>query len=175
MMSTAAWRAPKGSRAFTLLELLIALAVIAVVACLAIPAFFERSEITLDNASRLLAEDLRAAQNRAAYYAEEVRMVFRADGDGYAVYGADGEPLTSPSGNGDFVRRYSRDGVFEGVRIQSVDAPKRTMRYDDRGRPTTGCQVIVSYGSDARRVEVDASSGLISVPGLARPWVDTGY
>ena len=37
---------------------------------LAIPAYFGRSEVTLENAAILLAKDLRAAQNRSAFMAD---------------------------------------------------------------------------------------------------------
>jgi prepilin-type N-terminal cleavage/methylation domain-containing protein len=160
---------------FTLLELLIALALIGLVAALAIPAFFERGEVTLDNASRLLAEDLRAAQNRAAYLELDVRVVFREDGDGYSVVGPDGALLEAPGHDGRFERRYAGYGVFDGVRVQSVDMPERTMVYDEDGLAPRGGRVVLGYRDDARLIEVGPGDGLIHVPGLARPWIDTGY
>lgn len=160
---------------FTLLELLIALAVIGVVASLAIPAFFERGVVTLDNASRLLAEDLRAAQNRAAFLEFEVRVVFHPDGDGYTVIGPGGKPLEAPGHDGPFERRYTGYGVFDGVLIRSVTMDERTLVYDAAGRATTGGRIVVGYRDEARLVEVEPGDGLIHVPGLARPWIDTGY
>jgi prepilin-type N-terminal cleavage/methylation domain-containing protein len=160
---------------FTLLELLVALALIGLVASLAIPAFFERGVITLDSASRLLAEDLRAAQNRAAFLELEVRVVFREDGDGYSVIGPDGELLEAPGHDGPFERRYAGYGMFDGVAIHSVDMAERTLVYDASGHPASGGRIIVGYRDDARLVEIEPGEGLIHVPGLARPWIDTGY
>lgn len=160
---------------FTLLELLIALIVIGVVASIAIPAFFERSEVTLDSACRLLAEDLRAAQNRAAFLQTEVRIQFDAEGDGYTVVDDQGRVLASPSGPGDFVRRYSKDAVFEGVTVSHLDCgPMRRIAYDPDGRSPEGGLVVLSYSGDSRVVRVNAGDGLIDLPDVASPWADDG-
>jgi prepilin-type N-terminal cleavage/methylation domain-containing protein len=162
--------------AFTLLELLIVLVVVALVASLAIPAFFERSEVTLDNACRLLAEDLRAAQNRAAYLRTEIRVQFSADGDGYTVVDAQGIPVEAPGGEGLFVRSYERDAVFEGVSIARVECgAMRRIAYDEHGRATQGGRILLTYHDDSRLVEVVGGDGRIRVAGLARPWIDNGY
>ena len=58
-------KSPK--KGFTILELMIWLVLVSIVASFAIPAFFDRAEVTLDNACTLLLEDLRGTQNRAAY------------------------------------------------------------------------------------------------------------
>lgn len=166
-------RAPR--RGFTLLELLIALIVIGIVASIAIPAFFERSEITLDSASRLLAEDLRAAQNRAAFLQTEVRIQFDADGDGYKVVDDQGRILAAPGAPGDFVRKYSKDAVFEGVTISQVDCgPMRRIVYNRDGRSPEGGRVVLSYGGDQQTLVVNAGDGLIHLPDLADPWADDG-
>ena len=81
---------------FTILELLIALAVIVVVATIAIPAWFGRVDVTLNNAIKLLAQDLRDAQDRAAYGRREVVVDFSDDGDGYVVQDLEGKPLPAP-------------------------------------------------------------------------------
>ena len=53
-------------RGFTILELLAVVLLISMVAAVTIPAFFQDANVTLENASILLARDLRAAQNRSA-------------------------------------------------------------------------------------------------------------
>jgi prepilin-type N-terminal cleavage/methylation domain-containing protein len=173
MTSERAPRPPSKGGGFTLVELLIALIVIGLVASIAIPAFFERSEVTLDSACRLLAEDLRAAQNRAAYLQTEVRIQFPADGDGYMAVDEEGNTLEAPGGGGEFLRKYSRDAVFEGVRISHVECgPMRRIVYDENGRAPEGGKVVVSYRQDSRWVIVHKGDGLVEVPDLVQPWME---
>ncbi len=55
--------------------MLIVLAAMAVVAGLAIPAYFGKHGITLDNGARLLARDLRVAQNMASFEGQPCTFV----------------------------------------------------------------------------------------------------
>ena len=124
-------------RGFTILELLLVLIFVSTVAALAIPAFFSRPSITLENASVLLARDLRTAQNRSAYLAEESRMEFLRDGSGYRVTDLSGEVVRNPRTGEDFERIYPSDGVFRGVTVTDVWAGDDwTVNFDDRGLPT---------------------------------------
>ena len=91
--------------AFTILELLVLLAVLSAVASLGIPAYFSRPAVTLDSAAKLLAKDLREVQNRAALYEEALMIRFDEDGHGYAaticageITFLDGEPTGARPG-----------------------------------------------------------------------------
>ena len=97
---------------FTILELLIALMLIAIVASLAVPSWFDRSEVTLENACVLLARDLRLAQNRAAVLGEETVVEFSTAGTGYTVYDPWGKTIMHPRTRRPFHRDYAADGVF---------------------------------------------------------------
>ena len=84
--------------------------------------------------------------------------------------------LPAPGGETDFVRQYSRDAVFEGVSITSIECgPELGITYDQRGRAVHGGRLILSYGDESRLVEVQRETGAIRIPGLARPFVDAGY
>jgi prepilin-type N-terminal cleavage/methylation domain-containing protein len=152
-------------RGFSLLELLIVLALISLVASIAIPAFFERGEVTLDAAVRLLADDLRAAQDRAATLEVEIRVRFDEDGHGYAVLGPDGEPLESPVG-GPFVRRWNRDGIFEGVRLVRLDIGEgREIVCRPDGTIAREAAVLLGYGDEVRGLIAHEPDGSIVLPG----------
>lgn len=160
---------------FTIVELSIALLAIAVMASLAIPAWFDRGEVTLDNASRLLAQDLREAQNRAAFHRQPYAVEFFEDGGGYRVVDAEGRPVPAPIGDGPFERRYSRDATFRGVVLPRVEfGDDRTLRFDHRGFAEEGGAALLRFQDDARVVRVSPYSGLIEIQGLADPWLDDG-
>ncbi len=163
-------------RAFTILELLLVILVISLFAAVTIPAFFERAEVSLENASILLAQDLRAAQNRSAYLGEESLFHFHRAGDGYWVSDRAGELVENPATAESFVRSYSADGVFHGVRIANVDAgADRVFTIDGEGRPVENARITLTYGEDSRTLAVEKGSGRVTILGSTSGWVDRGY
>ncbi len=158
---------------FTLLELLIVLVVLALVACLAIPAWFARSEITLDNAAKLLARDLREVQSIAAIKQETVRIEFLGDRDGYRVLDSSGQPLPSPSGPGSFERRYARDAIFEGVEIGRADFEgSPSLHFDENGFAQQQGTVMLLFGGDALIVHVAKPSGRVLIEGVVEAYLE---
>ena len=160
---------------FTILELLILLTLLSAAACWGIPAYFGRASVTLDNAARLLAKDLREIQNRAALYEEELWLRFEVDGTGYRGTDRTNEPLISAYGTGSFLRDYPVDAVFRGVTIESV-TPKDpgAAIFDASGRPRGPLEVTLAYAGETRTVSLRERSGLISIDGLDEPWIDLG-
>ncbi|MAF66891.1 MAG: hypothetical protein CMJ84_14700 [Planctomycetes bacterium] len=152
-----------------------ALLAVSALALLAIPAFFARADVSLDNAALLLAADLRAAQDVAVIGERELRVVFFEDGTGYRVVDASDRPIPHPVGLGEFVRSYSRDGVFENVRIANRDiGPETWITFDAYGFARSVGTVVLGLGEERRTLEVQAGSGLVRIEGLGRPWDDGG-
>lgn len=151
---------------FGLMHLVLMLAGFTTLASLAIPGWFGRSEVTLNNAARLLARDVRDAQDRAAFQHRHIRMVFEPDGDGYSVVDADGASIEAPVGNGTFVRRYSKDAVFRGVRIEALDLGAGNMlRFSPYGEVSPGGSVVVTFGGEQRLIEIEPITGDLRVDG----------
>jgi prepilin-type N-terminal cleavage/methylation domain-containing protein len=160
---------------FTILELAVVLVVLAVLSSFTIPAWFDRPEITLDNAARLLARDLREVQNRAALYQTKLWMRFDDDGGGYAATSEEGSVLLSPYGARPFERRFDRDAIFRGVRIESRDlGGLEAVEFTGRGTARQGARFVVTYRGEQRILRMRPYSGIIAIDGLADPWVDTG-
>ncbi len=163
-------------RGFTILELLAVVLLISMVAAVTIPAFFQDANVTLENASILLARDLRAAQNRSAYLAEPCTFIFFRNGDGYEVRDDGGEVIVNPRIGRDFERRYSVDGVFRGVRILQVEAgPDRAITYDEHGRALEAARVTLAFGADRRVVVVAKGTGKLEIIGSSTGWRDRGH
>lgn len=166
----------RDERGFTILELLLLLSGLAILAAWAIPAWFDRPDVTLENASTLLAHDLRAAQNRAAYTGTPCSMVFPEDGDGYAVLDERGDLVRNPRTELPFRRRYSFDGVFRGVRIVSVDlGPDRALDFDANGLVLDGGSITLAFNGELRKVWIDEGSGRMRIEGSSSGWTDLGY
>jgi prepilin-type N-terminal cleavage/methylation domain-containing protein len=148
--------------AFTLLELLIVLVLITGIAAISTWAYFSRPEVTLDNAIQILARDLRIAQNRAILLRRPVSLVFAENGDGYRL--VDHLESHSPD-RPDFERierRYSRDAIFEGVRILPVGlAARGELVFPCDGREPPPGRIMVSYREETRTLEIEGGTGRI--------------
>ena len=156
----------RGRRAFTILELLLVLLIASLTATAAIPAYFSRSEVTLDNAAKLLIDDLRQAQIRAVYRNSAVDVRFEQNGDGYTI--ADrGSDAPASDDSGTVVRHYSRDAVFEGVRlIATLNGSASSIAFDADGTTRFGGSVTLDYHGEARTILVEAPRGTIRAPEL---------
>ncbi len=160
---------------FTLGHVFGLLLVVAVVAIVAIPGFFSREAVTLDNAALLMVRELRSAQNRAAFLGTSVVVDFEEDGTGYAVRFAGGEPVRHPESRHRLVRHYDADGVFEGVTIGRVDfGGEPALTFDRYGLGHASGSVELRFGDGRRRVVYDAQTHELSVEGLARATVPPG-
>jgi prepilin-type N-terminal cleavage/methylation domain-containing protein len=166
----------RAGRGFTILELILTLVLISVVAAFAVQTYFGRGEVTLESASVLLARDLRTAQNRSAYLGEPVRIEFLDEGDGYRAVAPDGEVIHNPCTDDAFVRRYSIDGVFEGVKILSVAFEGgQVVEYDSRGQVRSGGSIVLGFGGDRRELQVAPRTGRITILGSTSSWSDIGF
>lgn len=167
---------PTGRGGFTLLELLITLIVVSALAAVAIPVFFLQPEVTLENASVLLAHDLRTAQNRSAYLGEPSRFEFFSDGDGYRVVGPKGQVVENPTTGLPFVRRYSEDAIFRGVRVIEASCEgDSVLDYSQGGQALEAAHIVLSFRGETRTLELARGSGRVKILGTTSGFVDEGY
>ena len=160
---------------FTLLHLLVVLVALAALAVVGIPGFFERPNVTLENGAVLLAEDLRTAQNRAAFSREPLFLRMFPDGDGYEVMARTGKPIADPRSGRPFVRRYSVDGVFEGLRIAGYrTGPDDTLVLSPTGETSDDFEVRLEFLGDERLVRAARGTGLVTIEGSTSGFVDDG-
>lgn len=164
------------SSGFSLLGLTLWLSGLSVVAAIAVPMFFERGIVTLENGAVLLASDLRAAQNRAAYSGQILFMRFFDDGDGYEVVDQDGAPITDPRTGRPFIRHYSIDGVFEGLRIAELSLNDgRTLVFSQTGETSSGLDCILEFEGETRQLLAERKTGIVTIEGSTSGFVDDGY
>jgi len=159
----------------TIVELVSMLTLFAFLAAGGVRAYFLQPEITLENAATLLAHDLRAAQNRSAYLGETSTFRFLDDGDGYFVSNEAGETVRNPRTDQTFERRYSSDGVFDGVYVIDVEPARRRIVYDGRGEAVHGLKVTLAFGEERRKVVVEERTGRVVIAGSSSGWIDPGY
>ena len=149
------------------------LAVVALIAGIAIPTFFARHAVTLDNAAILLARDLRSVQNRAAHLGQTTTLRF--DEHGWRAFDALGRPLQRFGSQERIERRLDADAVFEGVTLESLSfGADSAVRFDAAGRPDRGGSLEIVYRGERRRLILSPGDGHLVLEGLERPWSDEG-
>lgn len=165
---------PRGP-GLSLLQVVLAATALSVFAGFAIVRWFERDDVTLDNAVKLLAADLRDAQNRAAYQHRALRVAFRPDGEGYSVQDASGREVRAPVGNGTFRRHYARDAVFRGVRVTALGlGPDRAVHYGPYGSALNRAEIELTFRGARRVLRIVDDEGSIEIEGLQDDWQDPG-
>jgi prepilin-type N-terminal cleavage/methylation domain-containing protein len=161
---------------FTLLELLLALLAITVVAALAIPAWFERHEVSLENAAQMLARDLRSTQNQAAWSNTPQAVVFPPDGSGWRIVRWDPlVPAPIEEAEAVLVRDLGADAVFEGVRVDDVElGATRAARYDHQGQSLDQGWITLAFDGGYRTLALERGSGRLRMLDSTSHWVDPG-
>jgi len=152
-------RPDSARRGISLLAILVSLCAVAIVAVVAIPGFFARHDVTLDNACRLLLKDVRSAQNRSSYL--KTGAVFAFHADGWEATTPAGELLASRGTLDGIARQLSRDGVFEGVSIENIDfGDDDRFAFDERGLALEGGSLEIVFRGERRFVTIDQGTGL---------------
>lgn len=154
---------------FSLLELILTLALITVLATVSIWAYFARGEVTLENAARLLVDDLHVAQSRAMFLRAPVEVRFDADGLGYRICDATASAHTGIQELEFSGRRYGADAVFEGVCVQGLrGADERLVRFDAKGNAAQAAWITLGYRGETRTIQVDVVAGVALVVDASR-------
>lgn len=122
---------------YTLIELLIVIAVLGLAGALLVPHLVDQNSLTVQAAVRQLIADLSFAQSDALAHQEYRRVHFYGDGRGYCLLRVDEgnyaeefneatadyvyDPLATASEAGRYVIDFTADDRFEGVTITSVN------------------------------------------------------
>lgn len=158
----------RNNSGFTLIELMIAFALVAIVASIAVPSFFTwRSEAKLRSAVSVIRGDLEMARSRAMRENNFVAVLFNTTN--YLVFIDDGAGGGNP---GDYIRhadekllrnRQLPAGVTIDLSKTNFNGVDQT-RFNGRGRiGRTGKVIIVNSSGDERTIDANNRFGRITV------------
>jgi type II secretion system protein H len=152
-------RNPQFLRGFTLLEVFLVLAIVAVFAAVAAPRYGRAAgRYRADLAARRVVADLRLAQSYAKAASAARTVSFLPATDRYQLIG-----VPSPDG---IVGDYTVDLSAEPYRADVVSASFNggpQVVFSGWGWPTSGGTVVLSAGAERRTVVVNSTTGGISI------------
>lgn len=164
-------RSRPGARAgFTLINMLITVAVMAIVAAAVMPSLARGNQMNVSGAAYLLASDLEYAQSISLAQPDDpavlrfdvgagVYWIARASDPDTPIFRSNGrDPYRVTLGEGEAVQ--ARD-----VAITLANSPDDTIGFDGFGRLTTAADAVVTLTSaeSARTLTVDADTGFVVI------------
>ena len=154
---------PKGPNGFTLAELILVLAILAIMAALVIPLSLGTSDFQAVSAARMIAADLQYAQNMAITSQNPVTVTFDTSGESYSLSNESGL-LIHPINKTEYTIIFpSRDG-FEKLDVVSSNFDgSASVTFDELGAPDNAGVVVLQAGVHIYRVEVAAATGRVTV------------
>ena len=159
-------------RGFTLVELLIVIAIISIAALTAIPMMSSAASMQIRSAANMLAADLEYAKSMAISRAQNFSVVFDVSADSYQIEDQYGNVLPHPVKKGfNYVVDFQNDGRLNKVDIISVDFDSTSeVKYDYLGSPYNGSGtplnsgvVSLQAGGTTTTVTVEPVTGFISI------------
>ncbi len=160
------------SGGFTLVELLIVIAIISIAALTAIPMMSSAASVQIRSASNMLAADLEYAKSMAISRAQYFSVVFDVSADSYRIEDQYGKPLPHPVKKGfNYVIDFQNDGRLNKVDIISVDFDTTSkVKFDYLGSPYNGNStplnsgvISLQAGGTTTTVTVEPVTGYISI------------
>ena len=159
-------------RGFTLVELLIVIAIISIAALTAIPMMSSAASMQIRSAANMLTADLEYAKSMAISRAQNFSVVFDASADSYRIEDKDHNVLPHPVKKGfNYVIDFQNDGRLKKVDIVSVDFDSTSeVKFDYLGSPYNGNDnplnngvINLQAGSTASTITVEPVTGYVSI------------
>lgn len=156
-------------RAFTLIEVLVVVAIIGIAGAVVVPNMIDPGSLTIQSASRHVIADLLFAQNDAMAHQKIRRVVFDDQNDRYHVAIADGSVMGvkwmgGDAAAGNYQVDFRGDKRFSGVTLENPDfGGDSTLEFDVLGGPDSGGSVDVVHGNFRYRITVAPMTGRVTI------------
>ncbi len=160
------------SGGFTLVELLIVIAIIMIAALTAIPMMSSAASVQIRSAANMITADLEYAKSMAISRAQNYSVVFDKDTERYWIEDQDDNVLPHPVKKGfDYVIDFQNDGRLNKVDIVDVDFDTTSVvKFDYLGSPYNGGSTALNNGvinlqagGTTTTVRVEPVTGFISI------------
>ncbi len=160
------------SGGFTLVELLIVIAIITIAALTAIPMMSSAASVQIRSAANMLSADLEYAKSMSISRGQNYSVVFDKDTESYRIEDQNGNVISHPVKKGfSYIVDFRNDGRLNKVDIVDADFDGTSeVKFDYLGSPYNGSStplnsgvVSLQAGGTTTTVTVEAVTGFISV------------
>ena len=157
---------------FTLVELLIVIAIIAIAALTAIPMMSSAASVQIRSAANMLTADLEYAKSMSISRGQNYSVVFDKNTESYWIEDQDGIVIPHPVKKGfGYVIDFQNDGRLDKVDIVDVDFDTTSevkfdylgSPYNGNGTPLNSGVISLQAGGTTTTVRVEAVTGFISI------------
>jgi general secretion pathway protein H len=164
------FRARRGG--FTLVELLIVIAIISIAALTAIPMMSSAASMQIRSAANMITADLEYAKSMAISRAQIFSVVFDPSAESYRIEDQYGNVLPHPVKKGfNYVIDFQNDGRLKKVDIISVDFDSTSeVKFDYLGSPYNGNDtplnngvINLQAGSTTTIITIEPVTGYVSI------------
>ena len=158
--------------AFTLVELIVVMVILAIAAMLAVPMISSAADVQVRSAANMIAADLDYAKSMAISRQQNHSVVFDPANESYEVRDAGGNVIDHPIRAGsDFVVDLQADSRLSRVDIVSADFDSQTTvtfdylgsPYNSTANPLNSGVIILSAGSFSMTVKVLPMTGYVTI------------
>ncbi|QQE13282.1 prepilin-type N-terminal cleavage/methylation domain-containing protein [Planctomycetota bacterium] len=152
---------------YTLIEVLIVVAIIAVAGAVVVPTMVDVGSMGVQAAARMVIADMLHAQNDAIAKQKPRKVKFDVFNDVYSLIDEAGKTMTvawKGSEDGNYVVNFKDDVRFRGVDIKRVDfGGEVEVIFDELGTPSDGGFVELAYNGELYQIRVAAFTGKVTV------------
>jgi len=153
----------RGGEAFTIIEILIVVVILAIAALTAIPMMSSAGSVQVRSAANMIAADLEYAKSLAISRGQDFSVVFDTSTKSYEIIDQDGTILHPVKKGSNYVIDFQKEGL-DRVDIAGVDfGGKSEIVFDYLGSPDKGGTVTVEAGGTTATISVEPVTGYISV------------
>lgn len=164
------------SGGFTLVEIIIVVAVILIAAMLALPMFSSAGDMQARSAANMIMADIEYAKSMAIARGQNYSVVFNTANESYKIVDDNGATIAHPVKKGfNYVVSFSTDGRLDKVDVTTVDfdpGSSATITFDYLGSPYSGtgttsplssAQIILQAGGTSMTIQVEPITGYVSI------------
>ena len=162
-------RRTHGSTGYTLVEVLIIVAILGIAASIIVPQMLAAGTLGVQAAARIIIADILFAQNDAVAKQRTRKVVFDPASESYSLTDEADAVLSANwkgGGGNNYIVDFVNDSRFQGVVIVSADfggATPQTLEFDDLGGPLSGGTVEIEFQGERYRITVASFTGRVTV------------
>lgn len=151
---------------YTLIEIMMVVAILAIVAAIVIPQAVEGSDLQALSAARTVVSDLEYARDLSISLAQPITVAFDTAAESYRLTNASQDivhPITkAPAYVVDFLHT---PGLTRANLVTASFGGVPSVTFDETGAPSSSGTVTVQLGSHLYTLTVAAATGKVSVSG----------